>query len=146
MARDVLVQKHEEVSRLRMELQNTQEIVQTALQERDELQHLAIGFYGMNQWLISQLHRMKATNNVHAHGLSTELESTGSCSQAPIMEGTSVGRTHTSLLCKICCARDACMLILPCQHLCACKSCGINLIVCPICYSAKDIVIEARFG
>lgn len=145
MARDVLVQKNEEISHLRMELQNTRAFVQNVLQERDELQYFAKGFYVMNRWLISQLPPMQATN-VHGHVLSTGLESNGSCSQVPNMEGASVGRTHTSRVCKICCARDACILILPCQHLCACKSCGINLIVCPICYLAKDNMIEARFG
>jgi E3 ubiquitin-protein ligase BOI-like protein len=145
MARDVLVRKNEEISHLRMELHNTQEFVQTVLQERDEFQYFATGFYEMNKSLISQLPPMQATN-VHAHGLLTELESTGSCSQAPNMEGASMGRTHTNLLCKICCACDACMLILPCQHLCACKLCRINLTVCPVCYSAKDSMIEARFG
>ncbi|KAG0542424.1 hypothetical protein BDA96_02G102800 [Sorghum bicolor] len=145
MARDVLVQKNEEISHLSMELHNTQEFVQTVLHERDELQFFATEFYEMNKSLISQLPPMQATN-VHTHGLSTELESTGSCSQAPNMEGASIGRTQTSILCKICCAHDACMLLLPCQHLGACKSCGINLTVCPVCYSTKDNMIEARFG
>jgi E3 ubiquitin-protein ligase BOI and related proteins len=154
LARDALAEKNGEVSRLRMELKSTQELLRTALQERDEVQYLAKGFYEMNRWLImSRLPPvLQATTSV-VHALDDGSSSTGSCSQAPNVEGASVGRSTTRvvvtrLLCKVCCARDACMLILPCQHLCACESCGISLTVCPLCYLAKDNVmeVEARFG
>jgi E3 ubiquitin-protein ligase BOI and related proteins len=154
MARDALAEKNGEVSRLRMELKSTQELLRTALQERDEVQYLAKGFYEMNRWLImSRLPPvLQATTSV-VHALDDGSSSTGSCSQAPNVEGASVGRSTTRvvvtrLLCKVCCARDACMLILPCQHLCACESCGSSLTVCPLCYLAKDNVmeVEARFG
>ncbi|KAJ1288633.1 hypothetical protein BS78_02G102800 [Paspalum vaginatum] len=136
MAKGALVQKNEEIAHLCIELQS----------RRDEWMSLATRLYEMNQLLIS-LPPMHASN-AHAHGSSTELESTGSCNQALNMEGTAVRRTqkHSSLVCKLCCVHDACMLILPCQHLCACKSCEINLTACPICDSAKDNVVEARFG
>lgn len=151
LARDALAEKNGEVSRLRMELKSTQELLRTALQERDEVQYLAKGFYEMNRWLImSRLPPVQATTSVvHDHAHDDGSSSTGSCSQAPNVEGASVGRSTTRvvtrLLCKVCCARDACMLILPCQHLCACESCGISLTVCPLCYLAKDNVMEARF-
>ncbi|WVZ62646.1 hypothetical protein U9M48_012366 [Paspalum notatum var. saurae] len=146
IARGTLVQKNEEIAHLCIELQSSQEVLQSAIQERDEWMSLATRLYEMNQLLIS-LPPMNASN-AHAHGSSTELESTGSCNQALNMEGRAVGKTHKhpSLVCKLCCVHDACMLILPCQHLCACKSCEIDLTVCPICHTAKDNAIEARFG
>uniref|UniRef100_A0A0A9AQI4 RING-type domain-containing protein n=1 Tax=Arundo donax TaxID=35708 RepID=A0A0A9AQI4_ARUDO len=86
---------------------------------------------------------MQGTN---AHGLSKDFESTGSCNQALNIGGQAIERTYPSLVCKLCSDNHACMLILPCRHLCACKSCGANLATCPICYSAKVDSIEARFG
>jgi hypothetical protein len=49
-ARDVLMKKNEEIAHLHMELQNTQQVLQTALQERDEWMYLAEGTYEMHQF------------------------------------------------------------------------------------------------
>ena len=45
--------------------------------------------------------------NAHAHGLTNELESTGSCNQAMNMEGTAAEVTHPTLItliCRLCCS------------------------------------------
>ena len=145
MARDVLLKKNEEIAHLHMELQNTQQVLQTALQDRDEWMYLAEETYEMHQLLISLVPPMQGTN-VYALASSNELGSRSSCNQAMNMEETTIENAHPTPICKLCCVSDACMLILSCLHLCACKSCVGNLNICPICNSAKANVIEARFG
>ncbi|OEL24577.1 hypothetical protein BAE44_0014404, partial [Dichanthelium oligosanthes] len=121
--RNVLMQKCDEIARLDVELQNTEEALQTALQERDEWMHRAKRSCQRTRLLISQLTPMEGTN-----------------SRALNMEGIAADKTHPCPMCRLCSSRDCdtCMLILPCQHQCACKSCGVNLTVCPICGSAKS--------
>ncbi|RCV10304.1 hypothetical protein SETIT_2G101900v2, partial [Setaria italica] len=139
VASNVLMQKKEEIAHLHVKIQNIEEALQAALQWKD----FEMGRYKM---LISQLSRMQGTN-AQGHGLTNELESTGSGNnQAMNMEGTAGENTSPILICSVCCFRGACMLILPCQHLCACKSCEVNLTLCPVCGSAKTNAIEARFG
>jgi len=145
MARDVLLKKNEEIAHLHMELQNNHQVLQTALQDRDEWMYLAEGTYEMNQLLISLVPPMQGTN-VYALASSNELGSRSSCNQAVNIGETALENAHRTLICKVCCASDACMLILPCLHLCACKSCVANLNMCPLCDSAKDNMNEARFG
>ena len=37
------------------------------------------------------------------------------------------------------------MMLLPCEHLCACKPCVVDLMACPICGAVKDVAIGTRF-
>uniref|UniRef100_A0A0A9G1R8 RING-type domain-containing protein n=1 Tax=Arundo donax TaxID=35708 RepID=A0A0A9G1R8_ARUDO len=142
MASNALMQKNDEIAHLRLELQNTQEFLRATLQDRDGWMHLTADAMETNQLLISQFSSVQGTN---AHGSSNDLESTGSCNQALNIEGQAIERTYPSLVCKVCSDPHVCTLILPCRHLCTCKSCGANLATCPICYSAKVDVIEVRF-
>lgn len=146
MVRDMLVKKNEEIAHLEMALQNTQQVLQTAMEDRNEWMYLANGTYEMNQLLISMMPPMQEAN-AYAQASSNELSSKSSSNHAMNIIGeTALENTHPTHLCKLCCANDACILILPCLHLCACKSCVVNLNICPICNSAKANVIEARFG
>lgn len=65
--------------------------------------------------------------------------------QAMNMERTAVENMRPTIFCRTCCSRGACMLFLPCQHVCACKSCAVNLTVCPMCGTAVAEAIEGRF-
>jgi E3 ubiquitin-protein ligase BOI-like protein len=138
-----LKQKREELTLVHGNIQHIDDVVQGALQWKN---------YEMRRYrmLISQLSPMQQGTNAQGHGLTNELESTGYGNQAMNMEGSQgaaeAENTNPTLTCSICCLRGACMLILPCQHLCACKSCEVNLTLCPVCGSAKTNVIEARFG
>ncbi|KAK9666786.1 hypothetical protein RND81_14G211100 [Saponaria officinalis] len=49
----------------------------------------------------------------------------------------------TKKLCKKCKTRKVSMLMLPCKHLCCCKSCDAVIDVCPVCKSPKMASIEA---
>ncbi|KAG9442755.1 hypothetical protein H6P81_018609 [Aristolochia fimbriata] len=46
------------------------------------------------------------------------------------------------MVCKACNSRPSCVLLLPCRHLCSCKSCEAFLEMCPVCKSAKKASIE----
>ena len=93
MARDVLMEKNEEIAHLHMELQNTQQVLQTALQDRDEWMYLAEETYEMHQLLISLVPPMQGTN-VYALASSNELGSRSSCNQAMNMEETTIENAH----------------------------------------------------
>ncbi|PAN10107.1 hypothetical protein PAHAL_2G072200 [Panicum hallii] len=84
-------------------------------------------------------------NNAHGHGLTNELESTGSGNQAMNIRGTAPENTRRSIICRLCYSRGACMLMLPCRHICACKSCEVILTHCPICVSPKASAAAVKF-
>ncbi|GAB2268216.1 hypothetical protein Dimus_003194 [Dionaea muscipula] len=44
--------------------------------------------------------------------------------------------------CRGCHYWGACMVFLPCRHLCSCKSCEGFLQLCPVCHSVKQAIIE----
>ncbi|XWS21208.1 hypothetical protein CRYUN_Cryun30bG0035700 [Craigia yunnanensis] len=46
------------------------------------------------------------------------------------------------MTCKVCRVNEACMLLLPCKHLCLCKGCEIKLSFCPLCQSSKFFGME----
>ncbi|GMI89701.1 S-ribonuclease binding protein 1 [Hibiscus trionum] len=46
------------------------------------------------------------------------------------------------MTCKVCRVNEVCMLLLPCKHLCLCKSCESKLSFCPLCQSSKFIGME----
>ncbi|KAL6856252.1 hypothetical protein ACP4OV_019054 [Aristida adscensionis] len=140
---DMLIQKNDEINHLYMELQNTQEVLKNVSQVRDAWKHAALEIFERNEWLISQL--SASMWEITPHGSSYELGSSRSYNQTSNMEGISIERGHPNLVCKLCHSRNACILLLPCRHLCACKSCGVHLSTCPICNLAKTGVVEARF-
>ncbi|KAK1303968.1 hypothetical protein QJS10_CPB11g02013 [Acorus calamus] len=49
------------------------------------------------------------------------------------------------LSCRTCRSRDSCMLILPCRHLCSCKTCDWMNQLCPVCNSVKNGSVEVLF-
>ncbi|GAV82601.1 zf-C3HC4_3 domain-containing protein [Cephalotus follicularis] len=51
-------------------------------------------------------------------------------------------RQNSVMMCRVCNTRNACVLLLPCRHLCSCKACEAFLESCPICGIAKKASIE----
>ncbi|KAK1272865.1 hypothetical protein QJS04_geneDACA009637 [Acorus gramineus] len=47
--------------------------------------------------------------------------------------------------CRVCASRDSCMLMIPCRHLCCCRTCDDKVQLCPVCSSAKNCSIEVFF-
>uniref|UniRef100_A0A0A8ZGE2 RING-type domain-containing protein n=1 Tax=Arundo donax TaxID=35708 RepID=A0A0A8ZGE2_ARUDO len=140
---DMLMQKNDEIAGLHIELQKMQDVLTTTMQNRDEWRQIAVEAYEINQWLIFLRSAMQETNS---HASSNELEAAGSRNQASGMGRTPVETTQAILICRVCNSGASCMLLLPCEHLYACKSCGVSLATCPICNAAKVDAVEARFG
>ncbi|KAJ4814679.1 SBP (S-ribonuclease binding protein) family protein [Rhynchospora pubera] len=49
---------------------------------------------------------------------------------------------NRSRICRGCGGKEACMLLLPCRHLCLCKECEPMAATCPLCCSAKNASLE----
>lgn len=142
MTRDVLMQKNDEIASLRVELQRNQEDLETTLHDRDEWMKVAMAAYEINQTLIRMLRTVQLEANSHVS--SNDLDAP-SYSEASSMARTAVETAQPNLICKVCNSGNAGVLMLPCQHLCACKPCVAWLATCPICGAVKTDAIEARF-
>ncbi|KAF8731712.1 hypothetical protein HU200_015643 [Digitaria exilis] len=131
----------QEIAHLHVAIQNTNEALQTAKQDVHFFTEFAKRTHEINKILVSQL---QGTNE-HGRGLTNALEPAEGTNQAMNIEETAVENVRPTIFCRTCCSREACMLILPCQHVCACKPCGDNLTVCPMCGTAIAEAIEGRF-
>ncbi|KAK2428266.1 RING-type E3 ubiquitin transferase [Trifolium repens] len=47
-----------------------------------------------------------------------------------------------NLSCRACKAKEVCMLLMPCRHLCLCKDCDGFINVCPVCQLIKTASVE----
>ena len=120
MDRNALIQAGEEISQyLREEIHNARELQQTISQNTDELRDIIRRTSEMKYQLF--------------------------LSQLPPVQGTAPESTGRSIICSVCYSRGACMLMLPCRHICACKSCEVILTHCPICVSTKTNAVDVRF-
>ncbi|KAG0455416.1 hypothetical protein HPP92_024364 [Vanilla planifolia] len=58
--------------------------------------------------------------------------------------GNAFGRQISAgMSCKGCNAREICMLLLPCRHLCLCRECDATMVdACPVCFVRKTASVE----
>ncbi|KAK9267122.1 hypothetical protein L1049_009541 [Liquidambar formosana] len=49
-------------------------------------------------------------------------------------------------MCRKCGEREACVLLLPCRHLCLCTVCGSNLHTCPVCNSIMSATLHVNMS
>ena len=148
MDRNALIQACEEIDHnLCAQIQNTMELHQIISQHTDGLRDIIRRTSEMNYQLLLSLLPHVQGNNAHGHGLTKESESTGSGNNQAAMNtgGTNPENTRRSIICSVCNSRGACMLLLPCRHICACKSCEVILTHCPICDSTKANAVEVGF-
>ena len=120
MDRNALIQACEEIDHnLCAQIQNTMELHQIISQHTDGLRDIIRRTSEMNYQLF--------------------------LSQLPPVQGTAPESTGRSIICSVCYSCGTCMLMLPCRHICACKSCEVILTHCPICDSTKANAVEVGF-
>ncbi|XP_076920827.1 putative BOI-related E3 ubiquitin-protein ligase 3 [Bidens hawaiensis] len=92
---------------------------------------------------------------VHAQGKDgkegcgdSEVDDTASCCNGRAIDfhllckGNNNNNNNGAMACKVCRVNDACMLLLPCKHLCLCKECESKVSMCPLCQCSKYIGME----
>ncbi|KAL1534158.1 RING-type E3 ubiquitin transferase [Salvia divinorum] len=73
----------------------------------------------------------------------SEVDDTVSCCNGGPVDFHHLRKDRKELMwCKVCRVKEACMLLLPCKHVCLCKECESKLSVCPLCQSSKYIGME----
>ncbi|XP_022772883.1 probable BOI-related E3 ubiquitin-protein ligase 2 [Durio zibethinus] len=76
----------------------------------------------------------------------SEVDDTASCCNGRVIDFHLLCKENSDMkelmTCKICRVNEACMLLLPCKHLCLCKACESKLSFCPLCQSSKIIGME----
>ncbi|WVZ62711.1 hypothetical protein U9M48_012422 [Paspalum notatum var. saurae] len=98
MTRNALMQKHDEIARLRLELQKKQADLETTQHDREEWMQVAVTVYEMNQSLICML--PPAPQQTNSHVSSNELDAPGSGDDASSMAREAVETTQPNLMCK----------------------------------------------
>ncbi|XP_042418677.1 BOI-related E3 ubiquitin-protein ligase 1-like [Zingiber officinale] len=89
--------------------------------------------------------QLNAQNRDNEEGCGdSEVDDTASCcnSDVNLQLMLKQNRNLKETACKICGVKKACMLLLPCRHLCLCKECEIKFNFCPLCQSSKFIGME----
>ncbi|XP_039043295.1 probable BOI-related E3 ubiquitin-protein ligase 3 isoform X2 [Hibiscus syriacus] len=75
----------------------------------------------------------------------SEVDDTASCCNGRAIDFHLISKENSDvkeLTCKVCGVNEVCMLLLPCKHLCLCKSCESKFSFCPLCQSSKFIGME----
>lgn len=72
------------------------------------------------------------------HGIGQDQEHQNLSNQQKLQQY--LNKTQPS--CKLCRANHVCILLLPCRHLCLCKSCEALLDHCPLCQVIKNASIQ----
>nr|XP_043613542.1 probable BOI-related E3 ubiquitin-protein ligase 2 [Erigeron canadensis] len=76
-----------------------------------------------------------------------QVEDEGSCCNENANNANSNGGENKKKnICKSCYRKDSCVVMLPCRHLCSCKSCDAFLNTCPVCNMVKKSTIQLSFS
>ncbi|XP_073526418.1 uncharacterized protein [Phyllobates terribilis] len=80
----------------------------------------------------------------------SEVDDTASCYNGQAIDFHLLSKDNNnsdkknSLTCKVCRLKEACMVLIPCKHLCLCKDCESRIAVCPLCHCSKNHSLEAH--
>ncbi|KAK4794924.1 hypothetical protein SAY86_012918 [Trapa natans] len=135
----------ETISRKNMELE--QQISQLAAESIAWQQH-AQYHDNMISNLNHNLQKIHALSRDSKEGCGdSEVDDTASCCHVLVTDQHLLhyrenGEKKERMLCRFCSIRQACILLLPCKHLCLCKECESKLGFCPLCRSFKSSGME----
>ncbi|KAF3324941.1 putative BOI-related E3 ubiquitin-protein ligase 2 [Carex littledalei] len=130
---EAIKQKDNELAFANLKTQELHENLQKAIEARDAWQSIAMEKMEMVADLQVTLQNM-VTHDAPCFS-----------STLPQSEEVKVGESTCArpfLPCKLCRYLSACMVFLPCRHLCVCKLCDISVSACPVCNAEKVQSIE----
>ncbi|XP_068646120.1 probable BOI-related E3 ubiquitin-protein ligase 3 [Aristolochia californica] len=138
----LLQQKEEDILRIRQRTVELEEYLTKAQIENETWQRIARENEAMVLALNNTLEQ--ARESACSSSSADDAESCCDSSWPALGSSQRKGREDIDekMACKACNSRPSCVLLLPCRHLCSCKSCEAFLDLCPICKSAKKASIE----
>ncbi|XP_073147125.1 probable BOI-related E3 ubiquitin-protein ligase 3 [Henckelia pumila] len=119
----------------RMELEN---ILQRMEIENQTWQTAAKEKEAMAASLNSKIQRLKETACL---SMNAAEDAESSCFRSE--DQNELEQNTRKMICRCCASRKACVIILPCRHLCSCKDCDPFLDSCPVCKTVKKATLEA---
>ncbi|XP_042453476.1 probable BOI-related E3 ubiquitin-protein ligase 3 isoform X1 [Zingiber officinale] len=138
-------EKDSEVENLNKRNMELEEQMKQLATEVDAWQQRAKYNENLVNLLKYNLEQLHAQNRNNKEGCGdSEVDDTTSCCNGGIGLQLMLKENIDSkeIACKVCRGNEACMLLLPCQHLCLCKECESKLSFCPLCQSSKLIGME----
>ncbi|KAI3515239.1 hypothetical protein L1887_14036 [Cichorium endivia] len=126
----LLKQKDEEIKRATTRRIELEEFLRITDIERQKWQMAAMETEAMVMNLSNKIEQLRANSKI-------EVEDEGSCChQENDVENKS------TMICKNCFSEDSCVVMIPCRHLCCCRSCDAFLHSCPVCNMVKKASIQ----
>ncbi|KAL3613943.1 hypothetical protein CASFOL_042017 [Castilleja foliolosa] len=136
-----LMAKYE--SKIQFLLTQKEEEIEIAAKRSIELQ----GFLKKMEIESQTWQRLARENEAMAASLSSTIErlreTAAVNNAADDAESCDGGEQTARMVCKSCNYREACVIMVPCRHLCSCRECDAFLGSCPVCMTVKKASIEA---
>ncbi|XP_039066940.1 probable BOI-related E3 ubiquitin-protein ligase 3 isoform X1 [Hibiscus syriacus] len=141
-----LREKEAEVENINRKNMKLEERMEQLTMEADAWQQRAKYNENMITALKFNLQQVHAQSRDSKEGSGdSEVDDTASCCNGRAIDFHLLCKENSNkelMTCKVCAVNEACMLLLPCKHLCLCKSCESKLSFCPLCQSSKFIGME----
>ncbi|KAH0451566.1 hypothetical protein IEQ34_018865 [Dendrobium chrysotoxum] len=154
----LLMQKDKDLAEEKKGAMRLVKFLQKALSEKEKWEKVARKLYSMASALNQTLQQVqKPCFSSTGREINRE-EERASCFRSPKEEEEVdddepsakrrkvINCQGSSSLCQICSSSSACLLILPCRHLCLCKQCEALHCRCPVCKCVKKETIEVLFS
>lgn len=127
--------KQEELASARNRTLQLEACLKKLEQDRDEWEMMARENEALAISLGNTLEQLQQNPRFSSTGGGAE-EERGEGIDSCAADARSAGR------CKVCGARESCMLLLPCRHFCCCAHCDASTVCCPVCASTKEASVE----
>ncbi|KAL4572842.1 hypothetical protein LXL04_019630 [Taraxacum kok-saghyz] len=126
----LLKQKDEEIKRASTRRIELEEFLRRIDIERQKWQMTAMETEAMVMNLSNKIEQLRENSKI-------EVEDEGSCCH----HKNDIENKNT-MICKNCFNEDSCVVMIPCRHLCCCRSCDAFLHSCPVCKMVKKASIQ----